>query len=72
MRPKFSVTTFKRYRKEMRELVGIDIAVKQPISNDKAPNVIEFRRVLRPERCDQIPAWAIGTPLYFEPRAKVG
>lgn len=68
-------TTFKRYRKAVMEHAGIDIAVKQPNTENKSvplgPNVIEFRRVLRPERCDQVPAWAIGTPLYFEPRAKM-
>lgn len=63
-------TTFKRYRRELLKQ-GIDIAVKQGNRPEPNPNVIEFRRVLRPERCDQIPAWAIGTPLYFEPRAKI-
>lgn len=62
--------TFRRYRKGLSEK-GIDIAVKQGNRQEPNPNVIEFRRVLRPERCDQIPAWAIGTPLYFEPRSKI-
>lgn len=61
-------TTFKRYRRSLIQN-GIDIAVKQGNRVEPAPNVIEFRRVLRPVRCDQIPTWAIGTPLYFEPRA---
>ncbi len=64
--------TFYRYRKQLQEAAGIDIAVKQGNRPEPNPNVIEFRRVLRPERAEQVPAWAIGTPLYFEPRAKVG
>lgn len=62
--------TFYRYRNEML-LHGIDIAIKQGNRTDPAPNVIDFRRVLTPTRCEQIPSWAIGTPLYFEPRAKM-
>lgn len=62
--------TFYRYRKALQEAAGIDIAVKQGNRQEPHPNVIEFRRVLRPERCEQIPAWAIGTDLYFEPRAR--
>lgn len=64
-------TTYKRYRKTLQEKAGIDIAVKQGNRLEPAPNVIEFRRVLRPECCEQIPAWAIGTPLMFDPRAKM-
>lgn len=62
--------TFYRYRNELLKH-GIDIAVKQGNRPEPAPNVIDFRRVLRPELCEQVPAWAIGTPLYFEPRAKM-
>ena len=50
---------------------GIDIAVKQGNRTEPAPNVIEFRRVLRPTRCEQIPSWAYGTALYFEPRHSI-
>lgn len=63
--------SFYRYRAELLKQ-GVDIAVKQGNRAEPNPNVIEFRRVLRPERCEQIPAWAIGTSLYFEPRAKFG
>jgi II/X family phage/plasmid replication protein len=62
--------TFYRYRRQFLEK-GIDIAVKQGNRSEPNPNIIEFRRVLRPERCEQIPAWAFGTPLMFEPRAKM-
>jgi II/X family phage/plasmid replication protein len=61
--------TFRRYRNSLKEK-GIDIAVKQGNRSEPSPNIIEFRRVLRPERCEQVPAWAYGTDLYFEPRAK--
>lgn len=62
--------TFYRYRRQLQG-VGIDIAIKQGNRSEPAPNVIDFRRVLTPERCEQVPAWAIGTNLYFEPRAKM-
>lgn len=62
--------TFYRYRSEMLKH-GIDLAVKQGNRSEPNPNVIEFRRVLRPERCEQIPPWAFGTPLMFEPRAQM-
>lgn len=63
--------TFYRYRKQLQELAGIDIAVKQGNRQEPAPNVIDFRRVLTPELVTGVPAWAVGTPLYFEPRARI-
>lgn len=59
--------TFYRYRKQLQEF-GIDIAVKQGNRTEPAANIVEFRKILRPQPCEQIPSWAIGTPLYFEPR----
>jgi II/X family phage/plasmid replication protein len=59
--------TFYRYRKQLQEF-GIDIAVKQGNRIEPAANIVEFRKILRPQPCEQIPSWAIGTPLYFEPR----
>lgn len=70
LRAMYPKATFYKYRKALQEAAGIDIAVKQGNRPEPVTNVIEFRRVLRPERCEQIPAWAIGTALYFEPRAK--
>lgn len=66
----YPTETFRRYRKAMLEH-GIDISIKQGDRSEPNPNVIEFRRVLRPERCEQIPAWAFGTTLMFEPRANM-
>ena len=56
----------------MKEAAGIDIAVKQGNRSEPNQNVIEFKRVLYPERAEQVPAWAVGTALYFEPRANFG
>jgi len=70
MRKMYPRETFRRYRKALQES-GIDIAIKQGNRSEPNPNVIEFRRVLRPQMVDQVPSWAIGTPLYFEPRAKM-
>jgi len=64
LRTMYSRATFYRYRAELLKH-GIDINVRQP---PKAENVIPLVRVLRPEAIAQVPAWAIGTPLYFDPR----
>lgn len=59
--------TFYRYRNELLKH-GIDIAVKQDSKAVKqAPNL---RLVLTLDKYDAVPDWAVGTPLYFEPRAK--
>lgn len=71
LRAMYPSTTFKRYRKQLQEMAGIDIAVKQGNRQEPAPNVIDFRRVLTPTLVTEVPAWAVGTPLYFEPRAKI-
>jgi II/X family phage/plasmid replication protein len=71
LRAMYPRMTFYRYRKQLQEHAGIDIAVIQGNRKEPAPNVVDFRRVLRPERCTQVPEWAIGTPLYFEPRHKI-
>jgi II/X family phage/plasmid replication protein len=62
--------TFYSYRRQLKEF-GIDIAVKQGDREQPAANVVEFRQILRPQLCEQIPEWAIGTPLYFEPRTRM-
>lgn len=71
LRKMYPRKTFYRYRKQLQENANIDIAIKQGNRKEPAPNVVDFRRVLTPKRCEQVPAWAIGTPLYFEPRAKI-
>ncbi|POZ49630.1 phage/plasmid replication protein, II/X family [Methylovulum psychrotolerans] len=71
LRAMYPRMTFYRYRKQLQENAGIDIAIKQGNRQQPAPNVVDFRRVLVPERCQQVPSWAIGTPLYFEPRIKI-
>jgi len=64
--------TFYRYRKQLQEVAGVDIAIKQGDRKEPAPNVIDFRRVLTPELVRGVPDWAIGTPLFFEPRRNFG
>lgn len=62
--------TFYRYRLELLKH-GIDIGVKQERTGPDLSNVVPLRVVLNayPAR---VPEWAVGTPLYFEPRAKFG
>ena len=58
--------TFYRYRKELLAH-GVDIGVRQPGQPD---NVIPLVRALRPQAIAQVPEWAKGTSLYFDPAAK--
>lgn len=61
--------TFYRYRSQLL-VHGVDIAVKQTRSNSDHPNVIPLRTVLHAYPVG-VPEWAVGTPMYFEPRYKV-
>jgi II/X family phage/plasmid replication protein len=56
--------TFYRYRKELLAH-GVDIGIRQPAQSD---NVIPLVRALRPQAIAQVPEWAKGTSLYFEPK----
>jgi II/X family phage/plasmid replication protein len=69
LRALYPRNTFYRYRRELLEQ-GIDVAVKQERTGPDLSNVVPIRVVLNayPAR---VPEWAIGTPLYFEPRARV-
>jgi len=64
LRAVLSRNTFYRYRRQLLPL-GIDIAVKRP---SEASNVVRLVPVLTGKPFE-VPAWAKGTPLYFEPRA---
>ena len=61
--------TFYRYRAELLKH-GIDIAVKQVRVGPDFSNVVPIRTVLHAYPVS-VPDWAVGTPLYFEPRAQV-
>lgn len=62
--------TFYRYRLELLPH-GIDLAVKQSSTQAAPSNVVHLRTVLDAKEVG-VPDWAIGTPLYFEPRRKFG
>lgn len=55
--------TFYRYRKQLLEH-GVDILTVKPMD---ASNVVPIVRILEARPVD-VPEWAIGTPLYFDPR----
>lgn len=57
--------TFYRHRKVILDLLGVDIATRSP--DARPDNVVPLRRVIEAVPVD-IPDWARGTPLYFEPR----
>jgi II/X family phage/plasmid replication protein len=61
--------TFYRHRTALLKH-GIDIAVKQERTGQDMTNVVPLRTVLHAYPVDA-PSWAVGTPLYFEPRFKV-
>lgn len=63
LRQTLSRPTFYRYRKQLLPH-GIDIATLMP---KEVSNVIPLYRVLEAKPAE-VPAWAHGTPLYFEPR----
>ncbi len=66
LRAMYPKASFYRYRSELLKQ-GIDIVIRQP---SKPDNIIPLVRVLRPEAIAQVPDWAIGTSLYFEPNTK--
>lgn len=61
--------TFYRYRAQLLAH-GVDIAVKQERSPE-ASNVVPLRTVLHAYPAE-VPSWAVGTPLFFEPRRRFG
>ena len=69
LRATLARNTFYRYRTELLKH-GIDIAVQQERTGPDLSNVVPLRVVLNAYPVG-VPDWAIGTPLYFEPRAKV-
>lgn len=64
LRHTFPRRTFYKYRSELLPH-GIDIAVPQP--KPEVSNVVPLHRILSPKPVT-VPDWAVGTPLYFEPR----
>jgi II/X family phage/plasmid replication protein len=69
LRAMYSRPTFYRYRTELLKF-GIDIAVKQERTGPDMSNVVPLRVVLNAYPVG-VPDWALGTALFFEPRALV-
>lgn len=66
----YSRRTWYRHRRELLQH-GIDLSAN--IGNEDAhANVVPFVRRLIAEPVDHVPPWAVGTPLYFEPRVRFG
>lgn len=64
LRAMFPPRTFYRYRAQLLPH-GVDIAIKQPREES---NVVRLPVVLTGRLVTDVPAWAVGTPLYFDPR----
>jgi II/X family phage/plasmid replication protein len=69
LRRMYPKRTFYRHRNALLAH-GIDIAIKQERTGPDLSNVVPLRVVLNGVQVG-VPDWAVGTPLYFEPRAKV-
>jgi II/X family phage/plasmid replication protein len=69
LRATLARNTFYRYRTELLKH-GIDIAVKQERTGPDMSNVVPLRVVLNAYPVG-VPDWAVGTPLYFEPRQRI-
>jgi len=67
LRAVYPKNTFYRHRRSLLEH-GIDIAVIQPSNKQDMTNVVPFIQVLEAVQVSDVPDWAVGTPLYFEPR----
>lgn len=67
LRSSYSSSTFYRHRSALLKY-GIDIAVVQPSNKKDLSNVVPFIQVLEAVQVSNVPDWAVGTPLYFEPR----
>ena len=66
IRAMYPKPTFYRYRKQLMNAISIDIANVQP-RDEKPSNVVPLIRVLEATEMG-VPDWAVGTPLYAEPK----
>lgn len=66
IREMLSRNTFYRYRKQLKEELGINISVRQPSTEPDRSNVVPLVRILEAKPVE-IPHWAYGTDLYYEP-----
>ncbi len=67
LRAMYPKNTFYRYRRQLL-VHDIDIAIMQP---NTFGNVVPLVRALMPQAIAQVPDWAKGTALYFEPEKKL-
>ena len=57
--------TFYRHRRALLAALNVDISAPAP---DHAPgNVVNFVRTLEPKLCTEVPPFALGTELYYDP-----
>jgi II/X family phage/plasmid replication protein len=70
VRAMYAKNTFYRYRKALLDEAGIDISIVQPAEEDVPANVVPFSRVVEVTLA-QVPEWARGTSLYFEPEREL-
>lgn len=67
LRAIYKPRTFYRYRRELLDALNLDILIPSGNTPEPPSNVVPLRIVLE-ARPMQVPEWARGTPLYFEPR----
>lgn len=69
LREFYSRAQWYRHRKEIMKIIALDISLPCPAAISQASNVIPMFTVLEAKPLD-VPKWAYGTPLYFEPPAR--
>ena len=66
LRTMYPRRTWYRYKKDIQNLIGLDISLPPPKDKPNSSNVVPLVRILEAVPMD-VPSWAKGTDLYFEP-----
>lgn len=69
LREFYSRAQWYRHKKDIMECIGLDISLPPPIQCPNSSNVIPLFVILEAKPME-VPEWAQGTPLYFEPPAR--
>lgn len=70
LRTLYPRATWYRYKNEIFKIIGLDISLAPPKQRPETSNVVPLVIVLEAKQMQmQVPEWAKGTPLYFEPPA---
>jgi II/X family phage/plasmid replication protein len=71
LRAMYPRATWYRYRRDIMKAVNLDISLPPPKQRPDRANVVPLIKVLEAKPME-VPEWASGTPLYFEPAVRPG